>query len=126
MTSSAPRLPALHRARLARTQRAAGRDAIRAPRTPRMARHAWHGIGLIMRSKFQASASSNNQQHIVAVNGGATVRVRSAVMEFVSMGGLLAVGLLVVANGFFVAAEVALIAERRSRIEQLVAEGNVS
>jgi CBS domain containing-hemolysin-like protein len=40
--------------------------------------------------------------------------------------GLLAVALLVVANGFFVAAEFALVAARRSRIEQLAAEGNVS
>ena len=40
--------------------------------------------------------------------------------------GLLAVALLVVANGFFVAAEFALVAARRSRIEQLAQEGNVS
>lgn len=38
---------------------------------------------------------------------------------------LLAVLVLVAANGFFVAAEFALVAARRSRIEQLVAEGNV-
>jgi CBS domain containing-hemolysin-like protein len=47
-------------------------------------------------------------------------------MEFFSGVGLLAVALLVVANGFFVAAEFALVAARRSRIEQLAAEGNVS
>ena len=47
-------------------------------------------------------------------------------MEFFSAVGLLAVALLVVANGFFVAAEFALVAARRSRIEQLAAEGNVS
>src|SRR5688572_29539037 len=40
--------------------------------------------------------------------------------------GLLAVALLVVANGFFVAAEFALVAARRSRIEQLASEGNAS
>src|SRR6266545_3721529 len=40
--------------------------------------------------------------------------------------GLVAVALLVVANGFFVAAEFALVAARRSRIEQVAEEGNVS
>ncbi|MDP2728249.1 MAG: hemolysin family protein [Dehalococcoidia bacterium] len=39
-------------------------------------------------------------------------------------GGLLAVVLLVFANGFFVAAEFSLVAVRRSRINQLVAEGH--
>ena len=38
--------------------------------------------------------------------------------------GLALVGLLVLANGFFVAAEFALVAVRRSRIDQLVAEGD--
>jgi CBS domain containing-hemolysin-like protein len=38
--------------------------------------------------------------------------------------GLVLVGLLVVANGFFVAAEFALVAVRRSRIDQLVEEGD--
>jgi putative hemolysin len=38
--------------------------------------------------------------------------------------GLVAVILLVLLNGFFVATEFALVAVRRSRIEQLVAEGN--
>jgi CBS domain containing-hemolysin-like protein len=47
-------------------------------------------------------------------------------MALFSAVGLLAVALLVVANGFFVAAEFALVAARRSRIEQLAAEGNVS
>ena len=47
-------------------------------------------------------------------------------MESFPAVGLLAVALLVVANGFFVAAEFALVAARRSRIEQLAAEGNVS
>jgi len=40
--------------------------------------------------------------------------------------GLVAVLLLVLLNGFFVATEFALVAVRRSRIEQLVAEGNRS
>lgn len=39
-------------------------------------------------------------------------------------GGLLAVVLLVLANGFFVASEFALVAVRRSRVEQLLAEGH--
>src|SRR5215207_6264340 len=47
-------------------------------------------------------------------------------MESFPAVGLLAVALLVVANGFFVAAEFALVAARRSRIEQLAAEGNAS
>jgi len=47
-------------------------------------------------------------------------------MALFSAVGLLAVALLVVANGFFVAAEFALVAARRSRIEQLAAEGNMS
>jgi CBS domain containing-hemolysin-like protein len=38
--------------------------------------------------------------------------------------GLLAVLLLVVANGFFVAAEFALVTVRKTRIDQLIAEGN--
>ena len=38
--------------------------------------------------------------------------------------GLTLVGLLVLANGFFVAAEFALVAVRRSRIDQLVTEGD--
>ncbi len=38
-------------------------------------------------------------------------------------GGLLAVFVLILANGFFVAAEFSLVAVRRSRIDQLVAEG---
>lgn len=38
-------------------------------------------------------------------------------------GGLLAVIVLVVANGFFVAAEFALVTVRRTRVDQLVAEG---
>ena len=40
--------------------------------------------------------------------------------------GLLAVVVLVLANGFFVATEFAIVAVRRSRLEQLAAEGNVS
>src|SRR5919202_2343164 len=38
--------------------------------------------------------------------------------------GLLAVAFLVVANGFFVATEFAIVAVRRSRLEQLAAEGH--
>src|ERR687887_1974818 len=38
--------------------------------------------------------------------------------------GLMAVGLLVLANGFFVATEFAIVAVRRSRLEQLAAEGH--
>lgn len=38
---------------------------------------------------------------------------------------LISIVLLVIANGFFVAAEFALVGARRSKIEQLVAEGNV-
>lgn len=37
---------------------------------------------------------------------------------------LIAVVLMVVANGFFVAAEFALVSMRRSRVEQLMAEGH--
>jgi putative hemolysin len=40
--------------------------------------------------------------------------------------GLLAVAFLVVANGFFVATEFAIVAVRRSRLEQLAAEGRAS
>src|SRR5919109_1963209 len=40
--------------------------------------------------------------------------------------GLLAVGLLVLANGFFVATEFAIVAVRTSRLEQLAAEGRAS
>ena len=40
--------------------------------------------------------------------------------------GLLAVGLLVLANGFFVATEFAIVAVRKSRLEQLAAEGHAS
>jgi putative hemolysin len=45
-------------------------------------------------------------------------------MELSSSLGLLAVVVLVVANGFFVATEFAIVAVRRSRLDQLVAEGN--
>jgi putative hemolysin len=41
-----------------------------------------------------------------------------------SAGKLLAVLILVLANGFFVAAEFSLVAVRRSRVEQLTAEGH--
>ena len=37
---------------------------------------------------------------------------------------LIAVVVLVLANGFFVAAEFALVAMRRSRVEQLMVEGH--
>ncbi len=40
--------------------------------------------------------------------------------------GLLAVVVLVLANGFFVATEFAIVAVRRSRLEQLAADGHVS
>src|SRR5919109_3220795 len=40
--------------------------------------------------------------------------------------GLLAVGLLVLANGFFVATEFAIVAVRTSRLDQLAAEGSAS
>ena len=42
------------------------------------------------------------------------------------LGGLLAVLVLVVANGFFVAAEFSLVAVRRSRVMELVAEGRMN
>src|SRR5215211_7021328 len=41
-----------------------------------------------------------------------------------SLPSLLAVAALVLANGFFVAGEFALVSIRRSRVDQLVAEGN--
>jgi CBS domain containing-hemolysin-like protein len=44
-------------------------------------------------------------------------------MDVASIGGLLAVAVLVLANGFFVATEFAIVAIRRSRLEQLVKEG---
>ena len=44
-------------------------------------------------------------------------------MELPSTFGLLAIFLLVLANGFFVATEFAIVAVRRSRLDQLVAEG---
>ncbi|HEU5318499.1 MAG TPA: hemolysin family protein [Chloroflexota bacterium] len=44
-------------------------------------------------------------------------------MELPPTAGLLAVALLLAANGFFVAAEFAIVAVRRSRLEQLAAEG---
>ena len=47
-------------------------------------------------------------------------------MEFSSFVGLLAVVVLVLANGFFVATEFAIVAVRRSRLEQLAAEGHRS
>ncbi len=45
-------------------------------------------------------------------------------MEIVSLLGVLAVFLLVLANGFFVATEFSIVAVRRSRIEQLAAGGS--
>ena len=47
-------------------------------------------------------------------------------MELSSTLGLVAVVLLVLANGFFVATEFAIVAVRRSRLEQLAAEGHAS
>ena len=44
-------------------------------------------------------------------------------MDFGSLLGLLAVFALVAANGFFVAAEFALVKIRKTRVDQLVAEG---
>src|ERR671931_2402319 len=44
-------------------------------------------------------------------------------MELPAIFGLMAVGLLVLANGFFVATEFAIVAVRRTRLEQLAAEG---
>src|SRR5829696_4855376 len=44
-------------------------------------------------------------------------------MDLASTAGLLAVAVLVLANGFFVATEFAIVAVRRSRLEQLVGEG---
>jgi putative hemolysin len=44
-------------------------------------------------------------------------------MDFASTFGLIAVLVLVLANGFFVATEFAIVAVRRSRLEQLVEEG---
>jgi CBS domain containing-hemolysin-like protein len=40
--------------------------------------------------------------------------------------GLVAVAVLVLANGFFVATEFAIVAVRSSRLEQLAAEGHAS
>jgi CBS domain containing-hemolysin-like protein len=42
---------------------------------------------------------------------------------WIDIAGLLAILLLVAANGFFVAAEFSLVAVRSSRVTQLVAEG---
>lgn len=47
-------------------------------------------------------------------------------MELSSLLGVLAVIVLVLANGFFVATEFAIVAVRRSRLEQLAAEGRAS
>src|SRR5215210_3328803 len=47
-------------------------------------------------------------------------------MDLASLAGLLAVAVLVLANGFFVATEFAIVAVRRSRLEQLAAEGHAS
>jgi putative hemolysin len=47
-------------------------------------------------------------------------------MDISSSIGLLAVVVLVLANGFFVATEFAIVAVRRSRLEQLAAEGHVT
>src|ERR671932_802068 len=47
-------------------------------------------------------------------------------MELPASFGLLAVGLLVLANAFFVATEFAIVAVRRSRLQQLAAEGRAS
>jgi CBS domain containing-hemolysin-like protein len=47
-------------------------------------------------------------------------------MDLYSAVGLLAVIVLVLANGFFVATEFAIVAVRRSRLEQLVQEGQVA
>src|SRR5918912_4311114 len=47
-------------------------------------------------------------------------------MELPSSLGLVAVGLLVLANAFFVATEFAIVAVRRSRLEQLAAEGRAA
>src|SRR5829696_9208180 len=47
-------------------------------------------------------------------------------MDISSSVGLMAVIVLVLANGFFVATEFAIVAVRRSRIEQLAADGNRS
>lgn len=50
----------------------------------------------------------------------------SSPLTLLTAGKLLAVMVLVLANGFFVAAEFALVAMRRSRVEQLLAEGHPS
>ncbi|MGH2356102.1 MAG: CNNM domain-containing protein, partial [Chloroflexota bacterium] len=47
-------------------------------------------------------------------------------MDLSSALGIAALFVLVLANGFFVATEFAIVAVRRSRLEQLVAEGNTS
>src|SRR5215208_881766 len=46
-------------------------------------------------------------------------------MDFAAMLGLVSVFVLVLANGFFVATEFAIVAVRRSRLDQLVEEGRV-
>src|ERR671938_2026403 len=45
-------------------------------------------------------------------------------MDLASAAGLLAVAVLVLANGFFVATEFAIVAVRRSRLEELAAAGS--
>jgi Cyclin M transmembrane N-terminal domain len=47
-------------------------------------------------------------------------------LELPASFGLVCVALLVLANGFFVATEFAIVAVRRSRLEQLAAEGQAS
>ncbi len=47
-------------------------------------------------------------------------------MELADILGLVAVAVLVLANGFFVATEFAIVAVRRSRIDQLAEQGNAS
>src|ERR671916_1919416 len=47
-------------------------------------------------------------------------------MDLSSAFGLIAVVVLVLANGFFVATEFAIVAVRRSRLEQLAADGHAS
>src|SRR5215207_9500050 len=53
-------------------------------------------------------------------------RLATCLMDLSSSLGLLAVALLVLANGFFVATEFAIVAVRRSRLEQLAAEGSAT
>jgi putative hemolysin len=64
-----------------------------------------------------------NVLHCSATEQSCEVAMPTANSFWIDIAGLLAILLLVAANGFFVAAEFSLVAVRRSRVTQLVAEG---